>query len=111
MALTFRLKGLAETFIDEICCPECGTASNDDSNFSTELTKVSFDGIIVVVQCKSCHEIFVPEYQRLGVISPEELKQAVTQDHLDTGERLYDNLMTVKLTAEHLNAQRKGALH
>ena len=47
MALKFRLKGLAETFIDEISCPGCGLAGADDQNFATELTKVTFDGIIV----------------------------------------------------------------
>lgn len=111
MALTFKLRGLAETFVDEIECPECGINCNDDTHFSTELTKVTFEGIIVVVQCKSCHEIFVPDYQRLGIINPDQLKNAVKQDSVDTGEPILDNIYSVKLTAEKLNAQRKGALH
>ena len=50
MALKFRLRGLAETFIDEITCPCCGNVGNDDENFETEHTKVTYDGIIVVVK-------------------------------------------------------------
>jgi hypothetical protein len=111
MALKFRLKGLAETFIDEIECPNCGNCGSDDTNFSTELTKVTFDGIIVVTQCRSCAEIFVPEVQKMGVINPDALKNAVKQDHLDTGEPLLSHIMEVKLNAERLNALRKGYLH
>ena len=49
MALKFRLKGLAETFVDSITCPCCGVVGVDDQNFTTELTKVTYQGIIVVV--------------------------------------------------------------
>jgi hypothetical protein len=111
MALKFRLKGLAETFIDHITCPHCGVAGNDDQHFSTELTRVTFDGIIVVVQCKSCSEIFVPDTQRLGVLDPNELKRAVEKDCMETGEPLMPNIKAVRLNAEKLNAQRKGSMH
>ncbi len=111
MALKFRLKGLAETFIDEITCPCCGTKGNDDQYFTTELTKVTLEGIIVVVQCRSCAEIFVPETQRLGVLNPAELRIAVEKDSFDTGEPMIPNYRAVKLSAERLNAQRKGDLH
>ena len=111
MALKFRLRGLAETFIDQITCPCCGTIGNDDNQFTTELTKVTFDGIIVVVQCKACAEIFVPNTQRLGVLNPNELRKAVEKDSEDTGEELLPNLTAVKLNAERLNALRKGDLH
>lgn len=111
MALKFRLKGLAETFIEEIVCPCCGTTGNDDQSFTTELTKVTYDGIIVVVQCKSCAEIFVPSSQRLGVLNPEELKKAVQKDSVDTGEAVMPNVETVRLNAERLNAMRKGEVH
>ncbi len=110
MALKFRLKGLAETFIDSITCPSCGTSSNDDQCFSTEHTKVTFDGIIVVVQCKSCGEIFVPDTQRLGIINPSELKKAVEKDSQENGEPPLINIQAVRLSAEKLNAQRKGEL-
>ena len=111
MALKFRLKGLAETFIEEIVCPCCNTTGNDDQSFTTELTKVTYDGIIVVVQCKSCAEIFVPSTQRLGVLNPDELKKAVQKDSDDTGEAVMPGVDAVKLNAEKLNAMRKGELH
>ena len=110
MALKFRLKGLAETFLEEITCPGCGVCANDDSHFSTELTKVTYDGIIVVVQCRDCGEIFVPRTQRLGVINPHGLKQAVEKDSQDTGEPVMPNLHAVSLNAERLNATRKGEM-
>jgi len=111
MALKFRLKGLAETFIEEIVCPCCHTTGNDDTQFATELTKVTFEGIIVVVQCRSCGEIFVPDTQRLGVLNPGELQTAVRKDSLDTGQPIMVSFTAVKLNAERLNAQRKGELH
>jgi hypothetical protein len=111
MALKFRLKGLAETFIEEISCPCCGVQGNDDHYFSTEFTKVTFDGIIVVVQCKSCAEIFVPNTQRLGIINPGELKKAVEKDSVDTGEPIVPNIQAVRLSVERLNAMRKGDMH
>lgn len=111
MALKFRLKGLAETFIDQITCPCCGVVASDDQPFSTELTRVTFDGIIVVVQCKQCAEIFVPEAQRLGVLNPTELRRAVEKDSRDTGEPVMANFTSVKLNAGKLNALRKGEMH
>lgn len=111
MALKFRLKGLAETFIDNITCPACGCMGNDDQHFTTELTRVTYEGIIVVVQCRGCAEIFVPNTQRLGVLDPEQLRSAVEKDSRDTGEPLMPNFKAVKLNAEKLNALRKGDLH
>lgn len=108
MALKFRLRGLAETFIDEISCPACGVTSRDDQYFSTELTKVTFDGIIVVVQCRHCAEIFLPSSQRLGVLNPLELRRAVEKDVHDSGDAPMLNVEAVRLNAEKLNAQRKG---
>jgi len=111
MALKFRLKGLAETFIEYIRCPNCSCVGTDDEHFTTELTKVTFEGIIVVMQCKSCHEIFVPDTQRLGIISPGALRNAVEKDSEETGEPIHPGLKSVRLNAEKLNAQRKGELH
>ncbi len=111
MGLKFRLKGLAETFVERISCPGCGSCSSDDNNFSTENTKVTFEGIIVVVQCKSCGEIFVPDTQKLGIINPKELRRAVEKDSMDTGEPVLGNIDAVKLSVEKLNAVRKGDLH
>lgn len=110
MALKFRLKGLAETFIEEITCPGCSAHGSDDQHFMTELTKVTYEGIIVVVQCRLCGEIFVPPTQRMGVLDPVQLRCAVEKDHQDTGEPLLPNYKAVRLTAEKLNALRKGDL-
>ena len=111
MALRFRLRGLAETFIDQIQCPGCGLAGGDDSEFSTERTRVSLEGIVVVLQCRQCSEVFVPQNQRLGVIDQTKLKVAVQQDSRDTGEPLFETFAAVKLNAEKQNALRKGELH
>jgi hypothetical protein len=111
MALKFRLRGLAETFVDTIACPCCGTLGSDDQNFSTEFTKVTYEGIIVVVQCKACNEIFVPMTQRLGILDSAALKVAVEKDSRDSGEAVLWGIDAVRLSTEKMNAQRKGAMH
>lgn len=111
MALRFRLRGLAETFIDSIVCPCCRHSGSDEESFSTELTKVTLEGIIVIVQCRCCLEIFVPESQRMGILNPGALRSAVQKDSRDTGEPLLVNLGSVKVSAERLNALRKGDVH
>lgn len=111
MAIKFRLRGLAETFVNSISCPECGTHGQDDAQFATELTKVTLEGIVVVVQCRECHEIFVPNEQRCGVINSAQLRRAVERDSKDTGEQLLPSRRAVEIAAESWNAQRKDALH
>ena len=111
MALKFRLKGLAETFIDHITCPGCGVTGSDDEHFATDHTRVTLDGIIVVAQCRACAEIFVPDLQRLGVLSIDDLRTAVEKDAVETGEPILTGLDAVRLNAERLNALRKGDLH
>lgn len=111
MALKFRLKGLAETFLDGISCPVCGTCETEDTKFNTDLTRVTYEGIIVVVQCRVCKEIFVPQEQRLGVLDPSELKRAVDKDSVDSGEPLLQDVGAVRLNVEKLNAMRRGDLH
>lgn len=111
MGLKFRLKGLAETFIEKITCRACGAQGSDDQNFVTDLTRVSLDGIIVIAQCKNCGEIFVPDTQRLGILSPTELRAAVEKDSRDSGEPMMTGVAAVKLIAEKLNAERKGGVH
>ena len=111
MALKFRLRGLAETFLESITCRDCGVSGNDDEHFSTEMTKVTYDGIIVVAQCRHCGAIFVPQLQRNGVLNLNELKQAVIKDSKDTGEPVFPSVESVRLNAERMNAQRKGDLH
>jgi hypothetical protein len=111
MALKFRVKGMAETFLESITCPHCGISGPDDQHFATEYTKVTLEGIIVVVQCKSCSEIFVPQCQRLGVLDYSALCAAVEKDSEDSGHAILDGINAVRLSAERLNAERKGALH
>jgi hypothetical protein len=111
MALKFRVKGLAETFVDRISCPGCGVAGTDDQYFATEFTKVTLEGIIVVAQCKMCNEIFVPGSQRLGVLDYSALCAAVEKDSVESGEAILTGISAVRLNAEKLNAQRKNAMH
>ena len=111
MALKFRLRGLAETFVDEIICPGCGATGRDDESFSTEFTRVTLDGICVVTQCKCCSEIFVPKNQRVGIVSFTDLEKAIEEDHQETGEPIYRSFNDVVLNTERLNALRKGEYH
>ncbi len=108
MPLKFRLKGLAETFVDNIRCPGCGHDGGDDGDqgFKTELTRVTYDGIIVVIQCAVCNTVFVPDGQRSGVINSEKLRLAVEKDSVTTGQPILPNRESVKLEVERLNAER-----
>ena len=113
MPLKFRLKGLAETFVDNIHCPCCGHDGGEegDQGFLTEFTRVTFDGIIVVIQCTLCKYIFVPSGQKFGVINPQKLRSAVEKDSMTTGQPVLDTLSSVKLDVERLNAQRGKRIH
>lgn len=110
MPLKFRLKGLAETFVDTISCECCGHDGGDggDQGFSTELTRVTYDGIIVVIECENCGNIFVPDGQRLGVINSRKLRSAVERDCETTGQPLFASLDAVRLDVEKLNALRNN---
>ncbi len=111
MALKFRVKGMAETFLESITCPHCGISGPDDQHFTTDYTKVTLEGIIVMVQCKACREIFVPTRQRLGVLNYPALCTAVEKDSADSGNPILPGIEAVRLSAERLNAERKGAMH
>ena len=108
MSLKFRLKGLAETFLDQVCCPECGHKGTDDQFFSTEMTRVTFDGIVVIAQCKICSEIFIPNNQRMGILSQKALKEAVEKDINITGEKDFSTYQQAAQTVSRINAERKG---
>lgn len=113
MGLKFRLKGLAETFVDQLECPKCGHDGGDegDKGFNTTLTRVTFDGIVVVIQCECCNMVFIPDGQRLGIIDGRKLHDAVEKDSLDTGEPVYPSLESVKLDVEKLNATKNRGVH
>lgn len=113
MPLKFRLKGLAETFIDRLTCPCCGHDGGEegDKDFSTDLTRVTYDGIIVVIRCGICGFIFVPDGQRLGVINPRKLRSAVERDSQNTGQPVFPSLKAVRLDVERLNAARNQEIH
>ncbi len=113
MGLKFRLKGLAETFIEALCCPICSHDGGEegDQGFSTSFTRVTFEGIIVVIQCQCCGMIFVPEGQRLGIIDGRKLRDAVQKDSKDTGEPIFPSVESVRLNVEKLNAERNGGVH
>lgn len=108
MPLKFRLKGLAETFVDKITCPGCGHDGGEDGDqgFHTELTRVTFDGIVVVIQCSICSAVFVPNGQRNGVINAQKLRTAVERDSVSTGQPILSSRQAVILEVERLNAER-----
>ena len=113
MPLKFRLKGLAETFVDELHCPRCGHDGGEegDKGFLTELTRVTFAGIIVVIQCELCKHVFVPRGQKLGVINSSKLRSAVEKDSRTTGQPVLSGLDAVKLEVERLNAELGEKIH
>lgn len=113
MPLKFRLKGLAETFVDKIQCPKCGNDGGDEGDelFRTDLSRVTFDGIIVVIQCEVCRNLFVPDGQRLGIIDRHKLRNAVERDSAQTGQPICATLEAVKLDVERLNAEKANSVH
>lgn len=113
MSIKFKLKGLAETIIDRIQCPCCkqDSVTHGEQGFLTDLTRVTFDGIVVVVQCKYCGEIFVPDSQKNGIINSQKLKMAVEKDSEQTGDPIYPTRRSVELEAEKLNSQKQSPLH
>ena len=82
MTLKFRLKGLAETFIEDLTCPNCKYCSDLENDFKTDQTKITECGIVVVAECNLCGEIFVPENQKLGLINPKLLSSALTTESI-----------------------------
>jgi len=108
MALKFRLKGLAETFVDNVCCPGCGYdgGPNGEKGFATERTKVTYDGIVVVLECEQCETIFVPYEQRHGIINVWALREAVEKDCNKNGQPLFPSRKAVELDVEKLNASK-----
>jgi hypothetical protein len=113
MGLKFRLKGLAETFIDRIKCPCCGNDGGDegDQGFRTDLTRVTYEGIVVVINCELCGNIFVPDGQRHGIINFSKLRLAVERDSLKTGQPLFSDRSSVRLDVEKMNAEKGSGVH
>ncbi|MCS6894465.1 MAG: hypothetical protein NZO16_07885 [Deltaproteobacteria bacterium] len=111
MALRFKLRRVAETYIDYIECPNCGYSSEEIDKFTTELTRVTFEGIVVVCRCGICGEIFLPANQRVGVISFKNLKELILRDSRKRGVAIYRNVRDVKIYVDYLNAVRRGEIH
>ncbi len=113
MPLKFRLKGLAETFVDKIRCPKCGHDGGDegDDGFSTDHTRVTFDGIVVVIECQHCTTIFVPREQRMGIVDFDKLRIAVEKDSAKSGLPVLEKATDVHLDVERLNALKNADVH
>ncbi len=113
MLLKFRLHGLAETFVEQLKCPACGHDGGEEGEdgFRTDLTKVTFDGIVVVIQCELCGYVFMPEQQKLGVINPQKLRKAVEKDSVNTGQPILPGLQAVRLEVERINAEKGLKIH
>ena len=111
MPLKFRLKGLAETFVDNLRCPSCKNDGGEsgDEGFHTDLSRVTFDGIIVVIQCDHCSQIFVPDGQRFGILNSQKLRRAVEKDSQQSGDPVLPNLKAVQLEVERMNAIRSSS--
>lgn len=113
MPFKFRLRGLAETFVNNLVCPNCGFDAGEkgESNVVTDLSRVTYDGIVVVIQCESCSHIFVPDGQRLGIINSQRLRSALEADGQKTGEPILPTLQAVKLEVERMNALKRNGVH
>jgi hypothetical protein len=113
MPLKFRLSGLAETFVDEIRCPRCGHDGGEggDQGFQTDLTRVTFDGIIVVIRCDCCGHVFLPDGQKHGIIDSQRLREAVEKDSTNTGQPVFSDMKAVRLEVERLNAEKGEKIH
>lgn len=113
MALKFRLKGLAETFIDRIACPRCrhDGGQEGDQGFKTDHTRVTFDGIVIVIECEHCGQIFIPSGQKLGIIDSQRLRDAVEKDSTKTGLPVFESVDSVTLDVERLNAVKNCDVH
>ena len=53
----------------------------------------------------------MPAAQRLGVLNYSALCSAVEKDSVDSGNPILSGLSAVRLSAEKLNAERKGSMH
>jgi rubredoxin len=112
MSLKFRLRGLAETFVDHVICPECGHDSTGESEgFKTDHTKVTLSGIVVVVQCTCCSHVFIPSEQKFGIINSQRLQAAVERDCENTGQPIFQSRNCVEVEVERLNARRSCKMH
>lgn len=112
MPLKFRLKGLAETFVDAVRCDCCGNEGGEDGDegFSTDMSRVTLDGIVAVIECIHCGNVFVPEDQKLGIINLSRLRDAVKKDSEVTGMPIIEGVKEVELDIEKLNAVRDDTL-
>lgn len=113
MPLKFRLRGLAETFIDRLICPKCGRdgGSSGDEGFETKHTKVTFDGIVVVANCQACNTVFVPNTQRMGILCFQRLRQAIEYDSKNTGLPIFCSIDDVRNEVEKINLAKNSQLH
>ena len=71
---------------------------------------MTLDGIVAVIECLLCGNIFVPEGQKLGVINNGRLRDAVENDSKVTGLPILEGLQEVSLDIEKLNAIRDDTL-
>ncbi len=113
MSLKFRLKGLAETFVENVTCPCCGHDGGEqgDQGFLTDHTKVTYQGIIVVIECATCTHVFIPAKQKHGIINSGRLRDAVDNDSMNTGQPVMLDLQAVSLEVEKMNAEKTLSVH
>jgi hypothetical protein len=110
VALRFKLKNLAETVIEELKCPGCGLIANDEQLFSTDLTRLTKDGIIVMAECRCCGEVFIPTGQRTGIMDVINFREVINREYSDESFPA-PSRNSMELEAEKLNAIRRYGLH
>lgn len=80
MSVLYKLKGVAETRIEEVCCPRCEVSEDDiDDFFDIENIFPTFEGIIATVKCFSCGFYYIPE-QEIEIVDDRKLKIGVSKD-------------------------------
>ena len=110
MALRFKLKNIAETVIEELKCPGCGLIANDEKLFSTDMTRLTVDGIVVCAECRCCGEVFIPIGQRTGIMDVRNFREVIKSEYGHT-KRPAPSRQSMEMEAEKLNAIKRYGLH
>jgi hypothetical protein len=110
MALRFKLKNIAETVIEELKCPGCGLIANDEKLFSTDMTRLTVDGIVVVAECRCCGEVFIPIGQRTGIMDVRNFREVIKSEY-GHAKGPAPSRQSMEMEAEKLNAIKRYGLH
>lgn len=84
MGVRIRLKGLGQTIVHELYCPNC-EISEDDTDLLDQLivstdAVPTYEGIFATVKCHVCGFFYIPEHQDVEIIDDRELKLKILSD-------------------------------